>query len=528
MRKTMHDIIMRMTTFIVVSTVLIISLGFFAYFLFVQYNYFGDHQLSVAKTLSQNPYIIECMAADSFDDEFYKYIDMLEDGESFYITISDENGVRKAHLYDELIGTQVQTNATVPMTREDDYYEFDSAGAVGAGFKAFSVVLTEDGEFIGNVIVSQTRNNFMLLSLVYLTIIIVLAVIAVMISLFLSDRVSKSIRKILLNYEPEDIVRITKEREVALNTINEGVLLYNKQEELSFANDAAKKMLRIDTDDVGSHAMVYDKFNSVKEKQQTHSTVQYNKKEYYVEKNEVKQDGEVLGSVFTIRPREAVFVFAEELTGVQNYMEAVRAQVHEFRNTIHTIAGLIDMERYDKLKHYIQSVVKKHNRETLELDNMISGHILRAFLHSKYARAREMGVSFTVVCKNLIPEITEPEQLNDIITIIGNLLENAFECFDGESDNPIVSMELSFDEYSKYLGITVRDNAGKLPKNDIFEKGFSTKGEGRGLGLWRIKNCVKEQNGTIRHYGDEEKTEFNIRLKLKIGDGNEHQSNDCG
>ena len=62
--------------------------------------------------------------------------------------------------------------------------------------------------------------------------------------------------------------------------------------------------------------------------------------------------------------------------------------------------------------------------------------------------------------------------------------------------------ELTLGVYTKpdSLLITVKDTGGGIPKEigeKIFEQGFSTKGEGRGIGLYHTKQLIQSMGGKI-------------------------------
>ena len=69
-----------------------------------------------------------------------------------------------------------------------------------------------------------------------------------------------------------------------------------------------------------------------------------------------------------------------------------------------------------------------------------------------------------------------------------------------ESVNKSKTLTFGVFTKSKNLLITVKDNGPGIPKNimdKIFEKGFSTKGEGRGVGLFHTKQLIESLGGSI-------------------------------
>ena len=94
---------------------------------------------------------------------------------------------------------------------------------------------------------------------------------------------------------------------------------------------------------------------------------------------------------------------------------------------------------------------------------------------------------------NLPPEM--------LITVIGNLLDNAFDAMNERADYK-APKELVFGIYSRpgSVLIIVDDTGSGIEESDmanIFENGYSTKGEGRGTGLYQVKTMVENFGGRI-------------------------------
>ena len=88
-----------------------------------------------------------------------------------------------------------------------------------------------------------------------------------------------------------------------------------------------------------------------------------------------------------------------------------------------------------------------------------------------------------------------------LVTVIGNLIENAFEAMNEGGDYE-TQKELLFGIYSRpgSVLITTDDTGVGIPGkniNRIFENGFSTKGTGRGTGLYQVKAMVENFGGKI-------------------------------
>src|SRR5690606_28961832 len=116
---------------------------------------------------------------------------------------------------------------------------------------------------------------------------------------------------------------------------------------------------------------------------------------------------------------------AEELTGVKSLVDALRAQNHEYMNKLHSIAGLIQLERTEEaLRVMIDETSDEQNLIQFLRDKM-TDYSVSGLLLGKRSRARELGVNLHIDKESYLTEITEGFNSGDLVTIIGNLLDNA-------------------------------------------------------------------------------------------------------
>jgi signal transduction histidine kinase len=120
---------------------------------------------------------------------------------------------------------------------------------------------------------------------------------------------------------------------------------------------------------------------------------------------------------------------------------------------------------------------------------------------------------------NISPEmkdfsfISDPVILNRVIT---NLLKNAVE-----ASEPGQSVNIKGEKLNDTVVFTVH-NESFIPRNiqlQIFQRSFSTKGEGRGLGTYSIRLLTEQYlKGKVHFTSDENKgTNFHITLPNEIG-----------
>ena len=204
--------------------------------------------------------------------------------------------------------------------------------------------------------------------------------------------------------------------------------------------------------------------------------------------------------VLSIKIKREFLAFTEDFEGTKFLVDSMRANNHDFTNKLHVILGLIQIGQYEKAVSYIENI-SIIQRETIStVMNSIENPSLAALVVGKIARASECNVRFTIKegtsYKN--DDITVPSEA--LVTITGNLIDNALDAMNMDSSN--TDKELQFGAYTKdgELLIIVKDTGPGIPKENlekIFENGFSTKGTGRGIGLYHTKQLIESLGGKI-------------------------------
>ena len=109
------------------------------------------------------------------------------------------------------------------------------------------------------------------------------------------------------------------------------------------------------------------------------------------------------------------------------------------------------------------------------------------------------------------------ELYNELLIILGVLIDNSMESIaDNEEGKIVVYLYLNTDE--NILLCQVYDNGCGISKDileNVFERGYSTKGENRGYGLNAVDTIVKKYNGLIDVESEVSKTKFTIEIPIK-------------
>lgn len=108
-----------------------------------------------------------------------------------------------------------------------------------------------------------------------------------------------------------------------------------------------------------------------------------------------------------------------------------------------------------------------------------------------------MGVDLLLEIDDVLPKIALPEISHAMVTLLGNLLDNAFDAVQ-KSETKEITLHLARQDNN--WTIEISDHGPGMPANqipEIFQRGFSTKGEHRGLGLFLASAALNKLNGTM-------------------------------
>lgn len=183
---------------------------------------------------------------------------------------------------------------------------------------------------------------------------------------------------------------------------------------------------------------------------------------------------------------------------INDLMGKVKANEHEYKNhlnTIWSIAQVSDpMDVKDKIKEYISNIVDEGEEFSMLLN--IDNTIVKAVLYNKGQRAEKLGVKYNYKVTSDLSDI--PLDNSELTVVLSNLLNNAIE-----ATSMIKNKEVSIciDEDTKNYIINVKNySEGVTPEilSSIFKMGYTTKGEGRGYGLYNVKKIVDKHKGKIQ------------------------------
>ncbi len=177
------------------------------------------------------------------------------------------------------------------------------------------------------------------------------------------------------------------------------------------------------------------------------------------------RDGEIEGAIAIFRNRTEVTRLAQDLTGVQHIVEALRAYTHEFTNKLHVILGLLQLGENRQAEEYVLRLTKTRAHSISYISERIREPSVAALLIGKSYRAAELGIRFVLDPASELRGDGQYLPASSLITILGNLTENAFDALRSAPENAQKEVTVSIREGEHGMLLSVDDSgAGHAPQ----------------------------------------------------------------
>ncbi|EJQ41380.1 hypothetical protein IEE_04624 [Bacillus cereus BAG5X1-1] len=459
---------------------------------------------TIARIVANDSIVIDGLAGNVDTSLIQVYTNkILKSTDVQFIVVMDMNGIRKSHPNPQKIGQHFIGGDEGTALKGKEHVSL-AEGTLGVSMRVFIPVFSETGEQLGAVAVGISADNVKERVKESRHIMYIGVGVGVLVGIIGAILLARHIKKSLFGLEPHRIAKILEERNTMLQSVKEGIIAVDKEAKVTLINNEAKRLFKksgLEEDFIGKDVELYMPNSRIKEVLQT-GEVQLNEEQKIygitIVTNRVPLyvKGEIVGAIATFRDKTEIRKLAEELTGIRLYAEALRAQSHEFMNKMHVVLGLTHMKQYEELQKYVSSMVSEHQYEMGGIMKKIQSPVFAGFLLGKLSYAREKNIKLIIKEDSYLPEIYDERIIHELITIVGNLINNAL---DAVTNCEKKQVEVGI-QYGDTLIITVQDTGKGIKEDEIdalFIKGYSTKGDNRGYGLHLVKESIQRINGGI-------------------------------
>lgn len=330
---------------------------------------------------------------------------------------------------------------------------------------------------------------------------------------------SRGLKRVTGDYGTQELGEMLDFYASVLQSVSEGLLLIDRNHGIVVHNAEATELLGLPADTTGEPVRIADLDlpDSLREllaegrwaRDEIHYTDDH---VLVVNQQPTAQSADTW--VTTMRDHTELQELAGELVSVRSFSESLRSQTHEYANRLHTMVSLIEIGHSDQALEFATREIDQMDRPA---DNLLGGFdhpVLSALLLTKFSQAKEDGIELVVDTADLAGALSADDR--DLVTVVGNLLDNAFDAVSLPSmpaDRRRVHLRIAGTDERGYT-IEVADDGPGIPEeavDQVFERGFSTKHDGvgsdsgpgrtesgsRGVGLSLVVQAVRRLGGAI-------------------------------
>jgi sensor histidine kinase regulating citrate/malate metabolism len=496
--------------------------------------------LAVAETIAVDPFVHDALATGDPTAELQPYaVDIMREAGVDFITIMAPDRIRYTHPDPSQIGREFLGNIDRALAGEA--FTETYTGTLGPSVRAVVPIEDAAGEVIALVSAGITVSNTQVALGGRIATVIAAAAVMIALGALGAWLLSRYLRRVTWGRGAEEMSRMFAYYEGVLHSIGEGLVLQDAANAIVLANDRAAELLGLPPQlprstsrdgapiplaQLGLPAPVAEVLARsdavVDEIVITETHVLVVDRDVIVSRERPGDRGaRRVGTVTTLRDHTRLQELTGELATMTTLSDALRSQAHEFANRLHTIIALIELGRSDEAVELASSELALSQALADRLLSAVEEPVLLALLLGKAAQAGERGIAFEVE----LPDRLAATHLDprDLITIVGNLIDNALDAAAATSA-PRVDVSIATGDGLLRIGVA---DSGPGPREGVrvFDLGVTTKADaagpdgvadpaapthGHGIGLALVRQSVARLGGGIRVTG----SRFDVELPL--------------
>ena len=468
----------------------------------------GTKALSVAQTIANMPDIQGAFTLDNPSAHIQPIAENIRKqvGAEF-IVVGNRNEIRYSHPNPDRIG-QKMVGGDNGLVFKGESVISESTGTLGPSLRGKAPIFS-GGKVIGVVSVGYLQTDIQrevskLQQKIFVATLIILAG-----SLIAAILISLNIKRAIFGLEPKEIAWMYQEKHAILESIHEGIIAIDTDSRITVVNETAHSILGVPNEVL----LRGKRIETVLENTQLYEVVKSGKAEYDQEiiiygdvylANRIpifNKKRDVIGAVASFRNKSELTNLLKELSHIKAYAEGLRAQTHEYSNRLYTLLGLILLGSYKEAIDFISKEVDVAQGFIQFLMKEIPDPIIAGFILGKVSLASELKINLIIDRGSSFKDVPAEINRDMLVTIIGNLVNNAFEAVrECQKDEKRVTLFLT--DLGKELIIEVEDNGVGMEsriQDQIFKPGFSTKNtsSNSGIGLSLAQKAIHDLGGYL-------------------------------
>lgn len=510
----------------------------------------GRRMTGISAAIAANPLVLEAAGSPDPSAMLQPYaLEVMKDAGADFITIMAPDRTRWTHPRQEELGKPYI--GSIDAALGGQVHTEVIAGTLGPSVRTIAPVTDADGNVRALVSAGVTIRTVDVALSGRLP-----ALLAIGLTLLLGGSVAawllgRYLNRVTRGWGPEQLAQLFAYYESVLHSVREGLILVDTRGRVVMYNDQAAELLGLPPQAAGSDPVrpqplaelpLADSLKELFESGRTahdeiHLTgpriVVVNQGPAIGAASPGARRPAVYGTVATLRDRTEIESLGSELETMRTLSDALRAQTHEHANRLHTMVSLLELGRTREALDFATQDLELSQQLTDEMLSSVDEPVLSALIMGKAAEANERGVKLTLSTDGSAS--VAGLAIQDLVTILGNLLDNAI---DSAAEGPLPRLvELSVESDDEGLDLGVHDSGPPIDPQEtenILRHGYSTKSVptsgstsgskrtgGRGIGLALVRQAVQRLGGTLTINGVRG-TKFQVFLPARAG-GLPHQ-----
>lgn len=516
--------------------------------------------LALATSIADNPYVVDALGTSDPSARLQPYaVALMSDTSTDFVTIMRPDRTRLTHPDPDEIGRPF-VGTIAPALRGNSFTE-TYTGTLGPSVRAV-VPIESDGQVVALVSAGVTVDTITQSVGERLPLVFAAAGATVLLGGVVSWLLSRYLRRVTWGRGPEELARMFSYYEGVLHSVREGLVLVDDRGRLTLYNDQAAELLDLPPGGIAAPVPLSELQlpASLRELlasgRRASDEVHVTDDRVLVVNQELTEptDGpprparttrggaapsggaapvtgaarprsrRTLGTVTTLRDHTELTHLTGEVETMRTLSDALRSQTHEFSNRLHTIVSLIELGRGDEALRFAADELDLGQRLADRVVASIDEPTLAALLLGKAAQARERSIELRV---DVEPDLgTIDVEPGDLVTILGNLVDNAFDAVAPTLDADLLDpagrparpprVEVTVARVEGGVQLDVEDDGPGLGDVELaFRRGFSTKPAGpggRGIGLALVRQAVGRVGGRLDVATGPDGTTFSVLL----------------
>ena len=444
----------------------------------------GERALSVAESVAQIPEVRYAFQKDDSQVLIQSIVKPIEEATGAeFIVIGNRDEIRFTHPVVDKIGKKMVGEDNERALHQGESYVSKATGSLGSSLRAKVPIILDD-EIVGVVSVGFLVGDIQSIIYNYIKELWYVLILIGIAGVFGAVLLASYIKKMLFGLEPEEIAHLLFQKETILQSTYEGILAVDQNGIITMINTAAENLVNeqkpLDTNYLGKTIQQVLPYSKIAEALQDGKS-RYNhemivgKQIVFINIVPIYVEEIFMGVVASFRNKTEIKALTNELSKVQGYANALRAQTHEFSNKLHTILGLLLLKKPEEAIEFIRLEKNIQEEWIHAVIEKVADPLISGILIGKLNVAHELQIDLSIHPDSNLKTDLSDGQVEALLTALGNLIENAIDAVKEQSPSNR-KITVFFTDVGNDIIFEIEDSGSGILEEHIqfiFNQGFS-------------------------------------------------------